>query len=82
MYGPKDSTSQTFQLKSLHFDIIFYVNFQVQKTIAMKGDSKIYIAVSKVEFCNEGRLGNKMFQAAAGLSIAHKNNATFALVKG
>ena len=48
----------------------------------MKGDSKIYIAVSKLEFCNEGRLGNKMFQAAAGLSIAHKNNATFALVKG
>lgn len=44
--------------------------------------SGFYVAVSVPNFCSEARLGNKMFHVAAGISIALKNNATFALVEG
>ena len=40
------------------------------------------VTVARDDFCNRGRLGNKMFHVASAFGIAERSNATFVLEEG
>ena len=44
--------------------------------------SDFYVTVNAGDYCNEARLGNKMFMVAAAISIACRNNASLILLEG
>ena len=44
--------------------------------------SNFYVTVNAGDYCNEARLGNKMFMVAAAISIACRNNASLVLLEG